>query len=186
MAIVGLPVLLGPILGPVVGGMIITSLNWRWVFYVNIPLCFLTLILAILYLPKGSSAKKYQKLDMIGLFLLTPPIIFIIYGLTLVNKYNGFFHQQVMFPISLGIVLLILFCIHSLKKKDKAIVNISLFKNCSFTASACLLFLLGLTTFGGMILLPLYFQQVRGDSVLTTGLLLIPQGIGMLFTRALA
>src|SRR5699024_988224 len=75
---------------------------------------------------------------------------------------------------------------HSLKKKDKAIVNISLFKNCSFTASACLLFLLGLTTFGGMILLPLYFQQVRGDSVLTTGLLLIPQGIGMLFTRALA
>lgn len=186
MAIVGLPVLLGPILGPVLGGIIINSLNWRWIFYVNIPIVAVALILAIWHLPKDSAPKKTQKLDMIGLLLLTPPIVLIIYGLTLVSDYNGFFNQHVMVPIGLGIILLFLFCIHALKKQSNAIINILLFKSRSFTASSCLLFLLGLTTFGGMLLLPLYFQQVRGASVLIAGLLLIPQGIGMLLTRSLA
>lgn len=186
MAIVGLPVLLGPILGPILGGIIIHSLNWRWVFYVNIPICAVALILAIWHLPKDSVPKKKQKLDVIGLLLLTPPIILMIYGLTLVSDYHGFFHLHVMLPIGVGIIMLVLFCLHALKKKNHAIINILLFKNRSFTASSSLLFLLGLTTFGGMLLLPLYFQQVRGDSVLIAGLLLIPQGIGMLLTRSLA
>ncbi|MBM7601476.1 EmrB/QacA subfamily drug resistance transporter [Virgibacillus halotolerans] len=186
MAIVGLPVLLGPILGPVLGGIIINALNWRWIFYVNIPIVAVALILAIWHLPKDSAPKKTQKLDVIGLLLLTPPIILIIYGLTVVSDYNGFFNQHVMIPIGVGIIILILFCMHALKKQSNAIINILLFKSRSFTASSCLLFLLGLTTFGGMLLLPLYFQQVRGASVLIAGLLLIPQGIGMLLTRSLA
>ncbi len=186
MSIVGMPMVLGPILGPVLGGIIINSLDWRWVFYVNIPICTAALILAIWHLPKDSAPTKTQKLDVIGLLLLTPPIILVIYGLTLVSDYKGFFNQHVMLPIGVGIIMLILFCMHALKKKSNAIINILLFKNRSFTASSCLLFLLGLTTFGGMLLLPLYFQQVRGDSVLIAGLLLIPQGIGMLLTRSLA
>lgn len=186
MAIVGLPALLGPILGPVLGGIIINSLDWRWVFYVNIPICLVALVLAIWILPKDSAPKRLQKLDIIGLLLLSPSIILIIYGLTLVSDYNGFFNPHVMIPIGLGIITLILFCIHALKRKSQAIMNILLFKNRSFTASASLLFLLGLTSYGGMLLLPLYFQQVRGSSVLMAGLLLIPQGIGMLLTRSLA
>lgn len=186
MAIVGLPALLGPILGPVLGGIIINSLDWRWVFYVNIPICIIALILAIWRLPKNSAPKKTYKLDIIGLLLLSPSIILIIYGLTLVSDYNGFLNQHVMIPIGLGILALILFCIHALKKKSNSIINILLFKNRSFTASSCLLFLSGLSSYGGMLLLPLYFQQIRGDSVLIAGLLLMPQGIGMLLTRSLA
>lgn len=186
MAIIGLPALLGPILGPVLGGIIINSLDWRWVFYVNIPICVVALILAIWHLPKKNTPNKTQKLDIIGLLLLTPPIVLIIYGLTLVSDYKGFFNLHVMMPIGIGIILLLFFCLHALKKKSNSIINILLFKNRTFTASSCLLFLLGLTTFGGMILLPLYFQQVRGDSVLIAGLLMIPQGVGMLLTRSLA
>ncbi|MEN1966629.1 MDR family MFS transporter [Lentibacillus sp. N15] len=186
MAIVGLPALLGPILGPVLGGIIINSLDWRWVFYVNIPLCAVALVLAIWKLPKDSAPNRSQKLDIIGLLLLSPAVILIIYGLSLVSDYHGFLHQHVLIPIGVGIIILILFCMHALKKKSKSIMNILLFKNRSFTASSCLLFLSGLSSYGGMLLLPLYFQQVRGDSVLMAGILLIPQGAGMLLTRSVA
>lgn len=90
MAIVGLPVLIGPILGPVLGGVIINYLNWRWIFYVNLPVCFIALILAVWGLPKDDAPNQPQKLDILGLSLLSPSIVLIIYGLTKVNQIMAF------------------------------------------------------------------------------------------------
>ncbi|MCM3698777.1 MDR family MFS transporter [Paenibacillus macerans] len=186
MAIVGLPVLIGPILGPVLGGVIINYLNWRWIFYVNLPVCLIALILAVWGLPKDDVTNQSQKLDILGLSLLSPSIVLIIYGLTKVSSDHGFLHSSVIVPIIVGVLFLLVFCLYVLRKSNNPVIDISIFKSMPFTASACLLFLSGLSSYGGMLLLPLYYQQVRGESVLASGLLLIPQGIGMLLTRSLA
>jgi EmrB/QacA subfamily drug resistance transporter len=186
MAIVGLPVLIGPILGPVIGGVIINSLNWHWIFYVNIPICLIALALAMWGLPKNDAKNHSKNLDILGLSLLSPSIVLIIYGLTKVSSHQGFFHSSVIIPIVIGLLFLMVFCLYVLRKSHNPVIDIRVFKSVPFTASSCLLFLAGLSSYGGMLLLPLYYQQVRGESVLASGVLLIPQGVGMLLTRSLA
>ncbi|GIP50290.1 MFS transporter [Paenibacillus sp. J53TS2] len=186
MAIVGLPVLIGPILGPVLGGMIIHDLNWRWIFYVNIPVCLIALFLAVRGLPKDDAANQPQKLDLPGLLLLSPGLVLMIFGLTKVSSEQGFSQSPVLVPMITGLLFLMAFGLYGLRKSHHPLIDLRIFKSKSFTASSCLLFISGLSTYAGMLLLPLYYQQVRGESVLASGLLLIPQGIGMLLTRSLA
>ncbi|SDR94181.1 drug resistance transporter, EmrB/QacA subfamily [Paenibacillaceae bacterium GAS479] len=186
MAVAGLPALLGPILGPVLGGLIIGNLSWRWIFFVNIPICIVAIIMAWKGLPKDEPEANTQKLDTLGLLLLSPAIVLIIYGLGEVGSNNGFGHAAVLVPFIAGVLLLIAFALHALRKANSALIDLALFKVRSFTVSSMLLFLSGLTTYGSMLLLPLYYQQIRGESVLISGLLLVPQGIGMLLTRTLA
>lgn len=118
--------------------------------------------------------------------LLSPAIVLIIYGLGEVSTLHGFAHAAVLIPVLSGGLLLALFVTHALRKGNKALVDVRLFRVRSVTVSSVLLFLSGLTSYSAMLLLPLYFQQVRGESVLISGLLLVPQGIGMLLTRQLA
>lgn len=186
MATVSLPALLGPILGPVLGGLIINHLSWRWIFFVNIPLCLVAIVMAWRGLPREQAGARTLRLDLPGLLLLSPAIVLIIYGLGEVNSSHGFAHMKVLVPLLAGMLLLALFTIHALRKGTEALINVMLFRERPLTVSSVLLFLSGLTSYGAMLLLPLYFQQVRGESVLVSGLLLAPQGIGMLLTRSLA
>ena len=186
MAIVGLPVLIGPILGPVLGGVIIHNLDWRWIFYVNIPVCLIALFLSLKGLPKDDVANRPQKLDLLGLTLVSPALVLMIFGLTKVSSEHGFFNSPVLVPIAIGLLFMIVFSWYVLRKTDHPIVDLRIFKSTTFSASAFLLFISGLSSYAGMLLLPLYYQQVRGHSVLASGLLLIPQGLGMLMTRSLA
>ncbi|MCM3747197.1 multidrug efflux MFS transporter [Paenibacillus pasadenensis] len=186
MAAVSLPALLGPILGPVLGGLIINHLNWRWIFFVNVPLCVVAIVMAWRGLPHEKSEGKTLRLDLLGLLMLSPAVVLIIYGLGEVSSSHGFGHAAVLIPVAAGLALLAGFIVYALKKGDKALLDIKLFRVRSFTVSSALLFLSGLTTYGAMLLMPLYFQQIRGESVLISGLLLVPQGIGMLLTRSLA
>ncbi|GGE44845.1 MFS transporter [Pullulanibacillus camelliae] len=186
MTIVGLPALLGPILGPVFGGIIINYLDWRWIFYVNIPICIVAFILAGWGLPQNTVSKAKQSIDIIGLFLFSPAIVLIIFGLTQVEVRHGFFNGAVLNPIIVGLIFIMFFSIYALRKKQAPIMDLRLFKSLPFSLSSILLFFSGLSSYGGMLLLPLYYQQVLGKSVLASGLLLIPQGVGMLLTRTLA
>lgn len=186
MAIGGLPALLGPILGPVLGGLIVDKLDWRWIFYVNLPICLLALALAWRWLPKDTASGRRPRLDAIGLILLSPALVLLIYGLAQVGSHHGFGHAAVLLPLLAGAVLLMAFIIYALRTTAAPVIDLRLFRVGSFTASSLLLFLSGLSTYGGMLLLPLYYQQVRGEGILASGLLLAPQGIGMLLTRTLA
>ncbi len=186
MATVGLPALLGPILGPVLGGLIINHLSWRWIFLVNIPICIVAIIMAWKGLPNEERGTRTLRLDLLGLMLLSPAIVLIIYGLGEVSSNHGFGHAAVLVPVLAGLALLAVFVFYAFRKGNKALIDVTLFRVRSLAVSSILLFLSGLTTYGAMLLLPLYFQQVRGESVLISGLLLVPQGIGMLLTRSLA
>ncbi|MEK4854311.1 MDR family MFS transporter [Paenibacillus sp. FSL H7-0756] len=186
MATIALPALLGPILGPVLGGIIVNHLSWRWIFFVNIPLCVAAIIVAWKGLPKEEHNARTLRLDMSGLLMLSPAIVLILYGLGEVSSHHGFGHAEVLAPVIAGVALLAVFVVYALRKGSEALIDVRLFRVRSLTVSSTLLFLSGLTTYGAMLLLPLYLQQVRGETVLISGLLLVPQGIGMLLTRSLA
>jgi EmrB/QacA subfamily drug resistance transporter len=185
MAALSLPGLLGPILGPVIGGLIVSHLAWRWIFWVNVPFCVAGLVLAWRGLER-SAPHHGADLDVLGLALLSPGLAAVIYGLSEVGAQGGFGHVIVIAPLAAGVALLGLFALHALRTDRPPVVDLRLFRVRSFSASAALLFLSGLALYGAMLLLPLYYQQVRQQSALAAGLLLAPQGLGMLLTRGLA
>jgi EmrB/QacA subfamily drug resistance transporter len=185
MSLVSLPALLGPILGPVLGGLILGQLSWHWIFWVNVPFCVAGLVMAWRGL-QPTAPKKNSHLDVLGLALLSPGLAAMIYGLSQAGSHGGFDNSAVLLPVTVGAVFLAGFALHVLRTKRPPLLDLRLFAVRSFTASNALLFLSGLSVYGAMLLLPLYEQQVRGQSALTAGLLLAPQGLGMLLTRGYA
>jgi EmrB/QacA subfamily drug resistance transporter len=181
VALITLPALVGPILGPVVGGLILGHLSWRWIFYLNVPICLAAFLLAWRTVPAdrpGGSAR----LDRIGLLLLSPALAALTYGLTQVAEKGGFAHASVIIPLAAGMGLLTLFIAHALRVADP-LIDLRLLRTRSFAASCALLFASGLSLFGSLLLLPIFFQQLRGQTVIATGLLLAPQGLGSLIAR---
>ncbi len=185
MALVSLPGLFGPIAGPVIGGLIVSHLSWRWIFLVNVPFSLAGLALAWRGL-KRSIPRKGAYLDVTGLFLLSPSLAAILYAVTEVGIQAGFDHAIVLVPLAAGVVLLGLFALHALRTPRPPLVDLRLFKARSLSASTASIFLSGFGVYGALLLLPLYYQQVRGQSALYAGLLLAPQGVGMLLTRSKA
>jgi EmrB/QacA subfamily drug resistance transporter len=180
MAVITLPAMIGPILGPVVGGLLLGHLDWRWIFGVNIPVCAVAIVLAWRGLePDQGSAKS--ALDIKGLLLISPALAGIIYGLTQVGD-HGFGQAAVLAPLVAGVVLLATFVVRALRVRQP-LIDVRLFEVRSFAASSALMFLTGFALFGVMLILPLYFQQARGESVISAGLLLAPQGLGSLLAR---
>lgn len=184
ISIIGIPALLGPILGPVLGGLIVDDLSWRWIFYVNIPITLIGLWLAWKVIPADKLPKTKPYLDLLGLLMLSPAFALLIYGISEVSVYRGIQNGHVFIPVLISVLLLIAFTFHALRTKKTPVLDLRLFKSRHFLASNLTIFLTGLVMNGALLLLPLYYQQVRGESVMHTGLLLIPQGIGMLLTRS--
>jgi EmrB/QacA subfamily drug resistance transporter len=182
MALVSLPAVLGPILGPVVGGAILTWLDWRWLFWVNVPFCVVGIVLAWRLLPQDAPTGR-ARLDVIGLLLLSPGIVGMLYGLSNVSKAGAFGRVDVLVPVLAGVALIAAFVLWSLRSAGRALVDVRLFRHRSVASSSAVLFLSGAALYGAMLLLPLYWQQARGATALTAGLLIVPQGIGTLLGR---
>ncbi|GLX04265.1 MDR family MFS transporter [Microbispora sp. NBRC 16548] len=181
-AVIALPALLGPVLGPVLGGLIVQHLTWRWIFWVNVPFCLAGLALAWRFMPSGERDRD-AALDWIGLALLCPGIAAIIFGLSRVSADRGFGHAEVLLPLVAGATLVACFAVRALRTDGTPLVDVRLLGKPSFGAASALMFLSGFVLYGAMLLIPLYFQQVGGLDALTAGLLLAPQGIGVLLSR---
>ena len=181
MIAVALPAQLAPILGSVLGGLILQSLHWHWLFFVNVPFCLAALALGPWVLP-ATSGVRHHRFDFLGFALLTPAIVAIAYGVSQAPEHGGFLAVAAWSPIAGGIALLTAFAFHSLRARRPALLDVRLFTRRSFGLTSIITFVSGFSVYAVMFLLPLFYQQVRGESVLATGLLLIPQGLGtMLF-----
>ena len=179
MSITGVPTMLGPILGPTIGGLILESISWRWIFYVNVPIGALALFLSLRFLPvAAASRERPPRLDVTGLLLMAIGMPALTYGLSEIGITGGFSSARVIGPLSAGVVLLGLFIAHALRVPNP-LLDLRLFRRRTYAAASVVMFFLGGALFGALILLPLYFQQLRHVSVIDTGLLLGPQGIGM-------
>ena len=186
MAAISLPVVVVPIFGPVIAGLIISNISWRWIFYVNVPMCLAGLVLAWRHLPASRPPGGAARIDLAGLVLLPPALVALLYGLAEVSTEGGFGHAGVIVALTAGAVLLAAYCAHALRTPATPMVDLRLLRARSFAGASILLFLAGLSIYGAMLLLPLYFQQVRHDSALTAGLLMVPQGLGSIAPRTLA
>jgi EmrB/QacA subfamily drug resistance transporter len=184
MSVVGVPMLLGPVVGPVLGGLIVDNLSWRWIFYVNVPVGAVGLVLAYRLLPVGRAAGRASEaghatppLDKLGLLLLSPGVAAIIFGLSEVGTHRTLLALSAWLPLLVGAAMVTTFVVRATRIAHP-LVDVKLFRGAGFSAAAGTTFLVGAALFGSMILLPLYYQVVRGQSPLDAGLLMMPQGVG--------
>jgi EmrB/QacA subfamily drug resistance transporter len=186
IATVSLPLALGPILGPVIGGVILNWLSWRWLFGVNVPIIAVGLVLAWRLLPADRPAPEARRprLDVTGLVLLGPALAGILLGLSNLSQDGGISHAGVLVPLLAGIALLGAFVAWATRPGSRhPVVDVRLLRLRSLGSSAAVLFTAGAAIYAGLFLLPLYYQQLHGETVLNAGLLLIPQGAGSLAAR---
>ena len=184
MSIVAVPAMLAPILGPTIGGLILDSISWRWIFFVNVPIGAIAVISALRVLPKVQR-QKTDPLDFLGLVLMAAGMPLITYGLTEIGTTGSFTSLKVVIPIVLGLILVAIFVFHALRF-PRPLLNVRLYQRATFSAASVAMFCIGAALFGGMILLPLYWQGIRHESVLVTGLLTAPQGLGAAIVMPIA
>jgi EmrB/QacA subfamily drug resistance transporter len=184
MSIVGVPLLLAPITGPVIGGLLVDAISWRWIFFVNLPVATLAFLLAIKLLPRVPR-RGGQRLDVLGTILLPGGIALFIYGLAEVGQKETLTTALPLTAIFIGLALIAAFVGHALRTANP-LIDVRLFARSGFASAAATNLMLGVALFGVALLLPLYFQIIRGESPLETGLLLIPQGLGAACAISLA
>jgi EmrB/QacA subfamily drug resistance transporter len=185
MSVIGVPMLLGPILGPVIGGLIVDNASWRWIFYVNVPIALVALTLAWRLLRDDHGRADAGRLDWRGVLLLSPGLAGIVFGISEAEAKGGFGKAPVLGPIIAGVLLVAAFVRHALHF-ERPLLDMRLFRQPAFSSAAVTVFLLGGALFGAMIILPLYYQLSRGESALTAGLLMAPQGVGAALAMPIA
>jgi EmrB/QacA subfamily drug resistance transporter len=202
---VAMPALLGPILGPLIGGAILTHLSWRFMFWVNVPFCVVGLMLAWRYMAADAPAKAAPakaapakavlanagtaaprpRLDIPGLLLIAPGTSVMLLGLANAGTAAGFGHADVIIPLVIGVALLAAFVGYALRRAHP-LVEIRLLAKRSVASSTAVLFFSGFSLYGALLLMPLYYQDVRGTTALAAGVMLVPQGVGALLSRTVA
>ncbi|MCA1655635.1 MAG: DHA2 family efflux MFS transporter permease subunit [Pseudonocardiaceae bacterium] len=169
MAVLGVPMLLGPIVGPILGGWLVDDVSWRWIFFVNVPVGVVALFLGARILDRDQP-RPTERLDVLGLILLSPGLAALIYGLAQVPSHGGFGHAEVYLPAVIGAALVAAFVWHA-ARTEHALIDLKLFRDRGFTVASAAMVLFSVAFFGTMLLFPLYFQQVRGEGALAAGVL---------------
>ena len=185
MAILGVPMLLGPILGPILGGWLIQVASWHWIFLINVPLGVIAVVYAWFALARDT-AHRSESLDVVGVLLMSPGLALFLFGVSSLPAENGDFGAtRVWLSMLVGVLLMAAFVWHSFRPKHP-LLDLRLFRNRNLTVSIITMFLFAAAFFGGLLLVPTYFQQIRGESTLQAGLLVAPQGLGAMVTMPIA
>jgi DHA2 family multidrug resistance protein len=175
MAIWGVGVMVGPVLGPTLGGWLTDVADWRWTFYINVPVGALSLFLASQFVPDGE--RRERRMDWSGFALLAIGVAALQYMLDRGNQQDWFDAADIKIAAALGIVGLIAFTIYSFRFGEKAVFDIRIFKDRNF-ATACLIMLtMGLGMYGGLVLQPILLEGLLGYPIVTTGMVMAPRGI---------
>jgi len=184
MSVLGVPMLLGPIAGPILGGWLIDVASWHWVFLINVPIGAAALIYAYLALPKDNPSPS-ESFDFMGMVLLSPGLALLLFGVSSIPTEGTAASARVIIPVVVGVVLISGFVRHAFRP-EHPLIDLRLFKNKQLTLSVIAMFMFAMSFFGSTLLLPSYFQQVRAEDTLHSGLLVAPQGIGAMLTMPIA
>ncbi|MBD0322426.1 MAG: DHA2 family efflux MFS transporter permease subunit [Aldersonia sp.] len=184
MAVLGVPMLLGPIGGPILGGWLIEAASWHWIFLINVPIGIVALALAYLVLPKDDPTPS-ERFDFVGMLLLSPGLATFLFGVSSIPEMGTVWSARVLVPMVIGIVLIAIFVPRALRTRHP-LIDLHLLRNRNLTIAVLTLTLFAVAFFGAGLLFPSYFLQVRGESTLNAGLLLAPQGFGAMLTMPIA
>ncbi|WP_426616693.1 MDR family MFS transporter [Bacillus velezensis] len=185
MAIVSTPMIFGPILGPVIGGFIVQGASWHWIFYINVFIVLIAAPLMMKTIPDFEPFNKDRKLDIFGIINLSLMSAALIYAITKAADHASFNNSDTILWAGIGLVSAAIYLVYNLIKKNQTVLPMNLFANKSFLVSSIGLFLANVAIMGPMLILPLFFQNIRHFTAVGAALALIPQGVGMLVTRPL-
>ncbi|HEY7484274.1 MAG TPA: MDR family MFS transporter [Streptosporangiaceae bacterium] len=185
MSILGAPTLVGSVAGPVLGGLIVSSIGWRWIFLINVPLCIVAVLTAMWLLPRTSSGPR-ARLDLRGLVLLTFGVAVFIYGMSETGGTGGFGGIRGSVELGVGTLLLALYGLHARALRGRALIDLSLFRKRGFAAPAVLNLLFPVAMFGALLLFPLYWQIAAGQSPFATGVVMASLAFGSMVVLPLA
>jgi EmrB/QacA subfamily drug resistance transporter len=183
MGVLGVPLLIAPIVGPILGGWLVDDVSWRWIFFINLPIGIAAFVLGLMVL-EPDRPQPAHRLDWLGMLLLSPGLALFIFGLAESSTY-GFGAVQAWGPVVAGVVLIAAFFIHSWRS-DAPLIDIRTLTRSTAGAAAGTFLLFAIAFFGSLLLIPLYYQTVRHVSALQAGLLLMPQGLGAMITMPIA
>src|SRR5215831_16314736 len=175
MAVLGLPMLVAPVLGPLLGGWLVQYVSWRLIFYLNVPIGVVGALMTAALLRGSPGQAGRQRLDVGGLALGIPAVVAVVYGLSQPSTY-GWGSPQTVAPLVGGVLLLVVFCLYELRQRTP-LIEIRVFKDAAFTAAMALNFFIGVALFGSVVLVPLFLQQVQGFGALDSGAVLAAQGL---------
>lgn len=183
MAIWGIGIMAAPILGPTLGGYITETSSWRWIFYINIPVCALSLILATSFILE--TKRVYQSIDWLGLILMAVGVGALQLFLDQGNQ-RGWFDSNILFStFLLSLFCLITFVTRSLLRSEN-IINLRLFADYNFSVSTFLLAAFSGAMFSNLTVQPLMLEHLLNYPVMTTGLVMAPRGIAAAFAMGLS
>ncbi|TYK52504.1 DHA2 family efflux MFS transporter permease subunit [Actinomadura decatromicini] len=173
--------------GPVLGGLILHDWSWRWIFYINVPVCTAAIVLTLLFVPDARPANRH-KFDLMGVFLVTAGLGAITYGLIEGQRYDwGQVTGVISIPAILvaGALILVAFVWWE-RRYPEPLLPLNLFRYRAFTVATLLNSVMYLTMYGVTLLVTLHLQSVSGHSALRTGLTYVPMALAMGIFAAVA
>ena len=186
MAIFGMGAMLGPIVGPLLGGWITDTWSWRWIFYINIPIGILSIIMNVIVIQDPPYMKRQKmKIDYWGLIFLALGLGSLQFILDKGENEDWFSSNLIVFFAVVSAVSLVLLVINEYFS-EHPIVNLRLFKDRTFTSGATVMFFVFLNLFGSIVLLPIYLQSIMGYTSFYAGLVLGPGGLATMMAMPFA
>ena len=183
MALFGGGVMIGPILGPVLGGWLTDNYNWRWVFLVNLPVGILCILIMARFMPKTDTHER--KFDMFGFALLAIALGSLQFCLDRGEQKDWFTSWEIIIEAGLAIGAGWMFLVHMITAKNPLFER-TIFMDRNFAVSVVFMAVTGVLLLGGLALLPPLLQNLYGYSVLQSGFLTAPRGVGTLFSMLIA
>ncbi|MEU8761082.1 DHA2 family efflux MFS transporter permease subunit [Streptomyces sp. NPDC048659] len=187
MALLGLPVLVGPVAGPALGGWLLDTASWHWIFLINLPVGAVALFLAARLLRPDTPrpGDPAPRLDLPGLLTLSPGLALLLYGLARGGETGDFSAPGTLLPVLAGPLLVAVFVRRALTVREP-LLDLRLLRDRTFAVGIATLALFTCGYFGSMLLAPLYWQGVRGFGPTAAGLLVAPVGLTVGVTMQIA
>ncbi len=187
MGALGIPILLAPAFGPTLGGYIVTYLGWQLIFYMNVPVGIIGIILGSIFLREGQPGTR-TPFDIPGFLFASIGLASLLYGLSDAST-DGWGSTKVLSFLLLGVLMLAIFVVVELRTVNQgrqALLDLRVFANAPFTTSNIASVLVTFALYGGLFLIPVYLQILRGLSAFQAGLLLLPQAFASMVSSLVA
>jgi EmrB/QacA subfamily drug resistance transporter len=184
MSILSIPMLLAPIGGPILGGWLIDTSSWRWIFLINLPIGLVTIVLAAIVFPRDQPARS-ETFDAVGVLLLSPGLATFLFAVSSIPRCGTMADRRVLIPAAVGLALIAGFVAHAWQRADHPLIDLRLFQNKVLTQANVTMLVFATAFFGAGLLLPSYFQQVLHQTPMQAGVHMIPQGLGAMLTMRL-
>ncbi|MEZ5792980.1 DHA2 family efflux MFS transporter permease subunit [Albidovulum sp.] len=182
MALWGAGIMIGPIIGPTLGGWLTETLNWRWVFFINLPVGILAFLGSSAYLPR--SILRLRRFDFFGFAALGLGIGALQLMLDRGGEVDWFSSAEIWIELALAVSGFWVFTVHILTSRDP-FLSPRLFADRNFATSLLFIFVVGIILLASLALLPPMLAQIFGYPTTTTGLVMAPRGVGTMISMIL-